>query len=217
MVVVCYTWHADVVNFRNLLELQLDTSFARYVLKSMYLNDYGTLIKLYNNIQKACRDDDRHNTELLGQEKCFLFNYTTSKARSTAKATFDFVDAATNIRFRSVRNGSIRFAFTVQHVVSVVEHYATFTTTKALHLVHFCHIRNCCNRRHYYWATDVDNRSRDACRIRGYSFLSLRGPTRKILCMCPHAPCCLIYQRVTAVGFGRRRDMRRHISLRNPP
>jgi hypothetical protein len=191
-------WHEEVIAFRTHREETLQISFAKYVLTRLLAQLPEIVEIMYHAIMAFSDRDTRHRTSLLGKGDCLLFGEITSGARSTICATFSFHDALFPfIWFRDEHGKPMRFAFTVQHVVWIFEHRESFPISLNLTMVHFCHLRNCCNSHHLYWNTDADNRSRDQCRIRGYSFLQLRKRRgrRTIICFCQHRPKCLIFKK----------------------
>jgi hypothetical protein len=194
---VASTWHPDCILFRDNMEASGD-SFPRYLLTRLYAQERQVLERLYHRVMRKVVLDRRHNTALLGQGDCELYENKTSCARSFARATFGFHDELyPHCHFRCDDGSNKRHGFTVQHIVWVFTRHGILPIPKNLEMVHFCHLRNCCNTRHFHWSTAVENRSRDVCRHRGFSCLQLRqrNGEQPILCFCVHLPCCLILKK----------------------
>jgi hypothetical protein len=166
-------------------------SFARYLLTRLLAQDPGLVYRMLVIIVTQAQWDNRQGALQLRKGACLLFGRIVERNRSTTRCYISFYDELSGIRFRNHLGMSHRFAFTVQHVISiVVDGWIPLSLTQ--HTVHFCHLRNCCRPGHFYWNTAANNRCRDTCRIRGFSFYRLNQEDRRVICFCPHEPRCLI-------------------------
>jgi hypothetical protein len=189
-------WHPTALAFRATCD-QLNVSFARYVLTRLLVQCPEIVEKMYIQIIANWHQDTRHRTSMCGKGDCLLYGDITSGARSTIRASISFQDDLPPRAYFQADDGRPRrFAFTVQHVVWIYEH-RVIPNSDEYTMVHFCHIRNCCNSLHFYWNSDAENRSRDVCRIRGFSFIQFRKRCghRIVLNFCRHRPSCLIFKK----------------------
>jgi hypothetical protein len=166
-------------------------SFARYLLTRLLAQDPGLVYRMLVIIVTQAQWDNRQGALQLRKGACLLFGRIVERNRSTTRCYISFYDELSGIRFRNHRGMPHRFAFTVQHVISIaLDGWIPLSLTQST--VHFCHLRNCCRPGHFYWNTAANNRCRDTCRIRGFSFYRLNQEDRRVICFCPHEPRCLI-------------------------
>jgi hypothetical protein len=191
-------WHWAVIMFRSVLEDDLNVSFARYLLVRLLEQEREVFRKMVAGVKRGLTRDGRQGSRRLGKQRCKLYGDVVSRRRTTVRCTFRFQDALPPYMiYQNKEETKMRFAFTVNHVMWLWKnrHGTRIPIAKDQIMIHACHLRCCCNTNHYFWGDADENRSRDVCRIRGFSFLMLPPPTGTTLCFCPHRPCCLIVRK----------------------